>query len=169
MTNRKPQTPKQPESPKPDLAMQEASIPNPALQPFSVLIGHWETRGTHPYVPDTILHGCASFEWLEGGAFLLMRSEIDDPRFPKGIAIIGSDDVAEAFFMLTFDTRKVSRKYEVTLRDNIWKWWRNDPTFSQRFEATIVDDGQTIIAKGEMAKDGLPWEKDLALTYKRVE
>src|SRR5436190_24380787 len=97
-----------------------------------------------------------------------MRSEIDDTRLPKGIAIIGSDDSAEAFFMLTFDTRKVSRKYEVTLRDNIWKWWRNDPTFSQRFEATIGDDGNTIISKGEMAKEGSPWEKDLELTYKRV-
>ena len=61
-------------------AMQEASIPNPALKPFSVLIGNWNTIGTHLLIPDTILHGRTSFEWLEGGAFLMMRSEIDDPR-----------------------------------------------------------------------------------------
>jgi hypothetical protein len=150
-------------------SMQEASISNPALQPFSVLIGNWNTTGTHGLVPDTILQGRTSFEWLEGGAFLLMRSEIDDPRFPKGIAIIGSDDSEGEYYMLTFDERGVSRKYDVALHDNIWKWWRNAPGFYQRYEGSIVDSGNMIISKGELSKDGLSWEKDLDLTYKRVE
>jgi hypothetical protein len=150
-------------------SVQEASIPNPALQPFSVLIGNWNTTGTHGLVPDTTLHGRTSFEWLEGGAFLLMRSEIDDPRFPSGIAIIGSDDSEGEYYMLTFDERGVSRKYEVALRDNILKWWRNAPGFYQRYEGSIVDSGNMIISKGELSKDGLSWEKDLDLTYKRVE
>ena len=54
-------------------------------------------------------------------------------------------------------------------RDNIWKWWRNAPGFSQRYTGTIVDGGNTIIGKGELSKDGSTWEKDLDLTYKRVE
>jgi hypothetical protein len=150
-------------------SMQEASIPNPALEPFGVLIGHWNTTGTHALIPDTILHGRASFEWLEGGAFLLMRSEINEPDIPSGIAIIGSDDSAKEYFMLLFDERGVSRKYEVTLRGNVWKWWRNVPGFSQRYEGTIVDGGNTIIGKGELSKDSLSWEADLDLTYRRVE
>jgi len=150
-------------------SMQEASIPNPALKPFRVLIGNWSTTGTHAFIPDTILHGRTSFEWLENGAFLLMRSEIDEPGVPSGIAIIGSDDSTGEFFMLYFDERGVSRQYAVSLRDNIWRWWRNAPGFSQRYEGTIVDDGNTIIGKGELSKDGSSWEKDLDLTYKRVE
>ena len=150
-------------------SMREASIPNPALQPFSVLIGSWATTGTHGLVPDTILHGRTSFEWLEGGAFLMMRSQIDDPRFPTGIAILASDDSERGYYMLTFDERGVSRKYEMTLRDNLWKWWRNAPGFSQRYEGTIVDGGDTIIGKGELSKDGVTWEKDLDLTCTRVE
>jgi hypothetical protein len=150
-------------------SLHEASIPNPALEPFRVLIGSWNTTGTHGLVLDTILHGRTSFEWLEGGAFLMMRSEIDDPRFPSGIAIFGSDDSEKAYYMLTFDERGVSRKYEVTLRDNLWKWWRNAPGFFQRYEGTIVDGGNTIIGKGEVSKDGVSWEKDLDLTYKRAE
>lgn len=149
--------------------MQKASIPNPALKPFSILIGNWNTTGTHGLAPDTILHGRTSFEWLENGAFLMIRSEIDHPRFPSGIAILGSDDSEEEYYMLTFDERGVSRKYEVTLRDNLWKWWRNAPGFFQRYEGAIVDGGNTIIGKGELSKDGLSWEKDLNLTYKRVE
>lgn len=147
---------------------QRASIPNPALESFRALIGTWDTIGTHGLVSDTILHGRTSFEWLENGAFLIMRSEIDDPRFPQGIAIFGSDDTEEEHYMLTFDERGVSRKHEVTLRENIWKWWRNAPGFFQRYEGIIVDDGNTIIGKGELSKDGLSWEKDLNLTYKRV-
>jgi hypothetical protein len=148
---------------------QKASIPNPALEPFRVLIGNWNTTGTHGAVPDTILHGHASFEWLEGGAFLVMRSEIDDPRFPNTIAIFGSDDAEEEYYMLTFDERGVSRKYEVSLHDNIWKWWRSAPGFFQRYEGVIADDGNTIIGKGELSKDSSSWEKDLDLTYKRAE
>ncbi|HEX8230764.1 MAG TPA: hypothetical protein VF826_15820 [Chloroflexia bacterium] len=152
---------------------QEGFRPNPALEPFTVLIGRWNTTGTHGLVPDTILHGHTSFEWLENGAFLLMRSEIDDPRFPSAIAIIGSDggeDDAEAkYYMLTFDERGVSRNYEVTLHNNTWKWWRNAPGFFQRYEGLIAEDGNTLVGKGELSKDGISWEKDLDLTYKRAE
>ena len=148
---------------------QKASIPNPALEPFRPLIGNWNTTGTHGAVPDTILHGHVSFEWLEGGAFLMMRSEIDDPRFPQGIAILGSDDSEGEYYMLTFDERGVSRKHEVSLHEKIWKWWRNAPGFSQRYEAIISEDGNTIIGKGELSKDGVTWEKDLDLTYTRVK
>lgn len=146
---------------------QAAFLPNPSLQPFSILIGTWNTAGTHPLVPDTILHGRTSFEWLEQGAFLIQRSEIDDPRFPKGIAIIGSDDSEGEYYMLAFDERGVSRKYDMSLRDNTWKWWRNAPGFAQRYEGTIVDGGNTIVGKGELSKDGVSWEKDLDLTYTR--
>ena len=79
-------------------SMQEASIPNPALKPSSVLIGNWNTTGTHPLIPDTILHGRTWFEWLENGAFLMMCSEIDEPGVPSGIAIFGSDDSTEEYF-----------------------------------------------------------------------
>ena len=152
---------------------QQVSIANPALQPFTVLIGSWNTTGTHGQVPDTTLRGRTSFEWLENGAFLLMRSEIDDPRFPSAIAIFGSDDAEDdgeaKYYMLTFDERGVSRKYKVTLRNNIWQWWRNAPGFFQRYQGIIGDGGNTIVAKGELSKDGLSWEKDLDLTYKRSE
>lgn len=147
----------------------EASRPNPALKDFGLLVGNWKTTGTHGQVPDTTLHGHTSFEWLENGAFLMMRSEIDDPRFPSAIAILGSDDAEAECYMLTFDERGVSRKYEVTLSDNTWKWWRNAPGFFQRYEGIIDDGGNTITGKGELSKDGLSWEKDLDLTYERVE
>ncbi len=38
----------------------EASIPNPALTAFGVLVGAWNTVGTHPLVPGTTFHGIPS-------------------------------------------------------------------------------------------------------------
>ena len=150
-------------------SMQEASIPNPALEPFSLLIGNWNTTGTHRLIPDTILHGRASFEWLENGAFLIWRSEIDEPGIPSGLAIFGSDDATEAYFMLYFDERGVSRKYEATLHNNVWKFWRNAPGFSQRFTGTIGENGNTIIGVSELSEDGSTWQRDLELTYTRLK
>ena len=146
----------------------EAAIPNPALKPFSVLVGEWNTIGTHRLIPNTTLHGHTSFAWLEGGAFLIMHSEIEEPGIPSGIAVFGSDDVNGEYFMLYFDERGVSRKFEVTLRDNILKFWRNSPGFSQRFTGTFTDEGHTLIGVSELSEDDSTWKRDLELTYTRV-
>ncbi|MBE7171497.1 MAG: hypothetical protein INR73_12955 [Williamsia sp.] len=149
--------------------MHKAAIPNPALQPFAFLIGEWNTVGAHPLAPGTPLHGRSSFKWMEGGAFLSWYSEIDKEGFPAGIAIFGSDDTTREYFMLYFDERKISRKYNASFQDGILKWWRNAPEFSQRQTWTITDNGDTIIGKGELAKDGTTWEPDLDLTFKRIK
>ena len=150
-------------------SVNEATKRNSKLQPLSVLVGNWVTTGTHPQVPGKTFHGSTSFEWIEGGAFLVMRSQIDELEIPSGIAIFGTDDTTGECSMLYFDEREVSRRYEVSLANNVWKWWRNVPGFSQRFSGTISPDGRTIVARGELSRDGKNWEGDLALTYTRVD
>jgi hypothetical protein len=39
----------------------------------------------------------------------MMRSEIDEPGIPTGLAIIGNDDYRDEYFMLYFDEQGVSR------------------------------------------------------------
>lgn len=148
--------------------MHKAQIPNPALTEFSKLVGEWKTAGTHPALPNKILTGKASFSWIEGGAFLRWYSEMEDEGFPAGIAIFGSDDSTGQFFMLYFDERTVSRKYEVAVENNVVSWWRNTPDFSQRYSWTFADSGNTIISKGELCKDGTTWERDLDQTFTRI-
>jgi hypothetical protein len=152
-----------------DFVAKEAAKPNPALRPLSVLVGTWSTTGTHPLVPGTTFHGRTSFAWIEGGAFLMMHSQIDEPEIPSGIAVFGTDDATGECSMLYFDERGVSRRYEVSLQNNVWKWWRDDRKFSQRFTGTISGDGRTIVSSGELSRDGARWEPDLALTYTRVD
>ena len=148
----------------------KAAIPNPSLEAFRVLIGTWNTVGTHPLVPGVTLHGRASFEWIEGGAFLIWRSEIlDDPRFPSGIAVFGHDDAQEGCSIQYFDERRVSRIIQTTLSGNVWKTWRNAPGFSQRFTGTISEDGNTIVGVGELCEDDIHWKPDLSLTCTRAK
>jgi hypothetical protein len=149
-----------------DIIGAKANIPNPALKPFEVLIGEWKSTGLHPYFPDAELHGRVIFEWIEGGAFVLMHSEIDHPKFPDGIAIFGSDDGAQAYYMIYFDERGVSRKYDVMITETQLKWWRDDKHFSQRFTMDITKD--KLVTTGEMSREGGEWEKDLSQTYIKV-
>ncbi len=147
----------------------EAAIPNPALKTWGMLVGEWGTVGKHRLLPDTTVHGHATIAWLQGGAFLMMQSETEEEGFPSSIAIFGSDDTKEAYFMLSFDERGVSRKFDATLRDNVLKLWRNAPGFSQRFTGTLVDNGDTINAVWELSEDDSTWKRDLELTYTRVK
>jgi hypothetical protein len=147
----------------------EAAKPNPALESLGILIGTWSTTGTHPLVPGKTFHGRTSFSWLEQGAFVIMHSQIDEPEIPSAIAIFGTDDTTGECSMLYFDERGVSRRYEVSLRDNVWKWWRNAEGFSQRATGTIARDGRTIVSRGEYSRDGATWEPDLELTYTRMD
>ena len=146
----------------------EAQRPNPALEPLAALIGDWRTTGTHPLVPGTTFHGRTSFEWHEGGAFLRMRSEIEEPEIPSGVAIIGSDDAAGTFTMMYFDERDISRRYAVEVADGEVSWHRDEVAFAQRMVFRFASDGSRLEAHGTMSRDGGPWEDDLRLTYERV-
>ena len=140
---------------------------NPRLEPLEILLGSWTTTGSHPELSGA-LHGRASFEWLEGGAFLVMRTEIDEPGIPTAVAVIGSDDSADGYSMQYFDERGVSRLYQMSLRDGVWEWWRDAPAFNQRFRATIEEGGAVMVGRGTLSRDGSNWKPDLDLTFRRA-
>lgn len=145
-----------------------ASERNPILAPLKGLVGQWRTTGTHPYLSRRTLHGRASFEWIEGAAFLLMRTEMDAAEIPNGVAIFGADDQAGECFMLYFDERGVSRKYDVEIRTDGLVWTRNHPAFAQRFTLTMAADGRSMVGRGEMSREKAAWEPDLELVYARA-
>lgn len=151
----------------PKLIGPNACRPNPALQPLSFLIGEWSTTGTHPATPGEALPGKASFAWGEGGAFLVMRSQIDHEDFPDGIAIFASDNVLNRITLCWFDERGISRLCPVEVRDNAVSWHHDDPAFMQRVTITADATGTQMVSKGEMAKDGGMWSADLSQRFTR--
>lgn len=147
----------------------EAIIPNPRLAVFKPFLGTWTTVGHHSMMPGITLNGRASFEWHEGGAFLCVRTDVQEEGIPSAIALIGTDDDDTTFRMMYFDERKVSRQFEVTVDDKTLRWARNAPGFSQRYVLTISNDGNTMHGVSSLSKDDKTWEQDLEMEYTRVK
>jgi len=145
--------------------------PNPIFEYFAPLVGEWDTLGSHPLIPSA-LHGHSSFEWLEGQALLRWHSVFErageQPGPPQAVSVIGGDDTLEVYHMLYCDERGVSRIYETSLKDGIWRFWREAPGFSQRYTATFSADGNTIVGHGELSRDNSTWEQDLDVTYTKI-
>ena len=148
---------------------------NPVLARLDRLVGEWETEVRRD--GRTFGGGLVTFDWQEGGAFLVQRASVDDlsaaptawaenaPRWSEWV--IGLDDSDEEFTVLYADSRAVYRVYRMTLRDGVWTMWRDAPGFSQRFAGTF-DDRETIVATWEQSDDGVDWELDFDVTYERI-
>lgn len=145
---------------------------NPTLIDLEVLVGKWEIELSNAsFLPDaaTTIKSKAVFEWLENAAFLVMRMGDDPSKSQGAIWLIHRDESSSDYKVFYYDDRKVSRIYEMTFADQIWKLRRQSPGFSQRFEGRISSDGNTIAAKWEMSTDGQTWKHDFDVTYTRVK
>ncbi len=137
---------------------------DPVLEPFDALIGTWDTEATHPQF-DGVVPGSITFDWLEGGHFLVQRSRNEHDLFPDAISVIGAPEVGDGLVMEYFDSRGVRRTYGVSLEDGVWRWWRDAPGFDQRFTATLGED--RIEGLAELAEKPGEWKDDLEVVYRR--
>lgn len=144
-----------------------------AKPPLERLAGSWEFE---PLVDgQSAGRGRATFEWPDGGAFLVQRSEAEwtDPGWaenaPRTIqAVIGFDDTTGEVVQLYADDRGVFRVYRGTLTDEEWRLQRAAPEFHQRFIGVFRDGGRTIDARWESSPDGSAWELDFPIVYRRI-
>ena len=134
------------------------------LAPFDVLIGSWSTEAKHRLFDEVVL-GSTTFEWLEGGHFLVLRSRNDHELFPDAISVIGRPESGEGLVMEYFDSRGVRRTYGVALEDGVLRVWRDDPTFAQRSSATLGADG--FEARWQVAETPGTWKDDVRVVYRR--
>ena len=139
----------------------------PELEAYDRLVGTWDSIATHPSLPSVEVPGTADFAWLEGGHYLIGRSRNEHADFPDSLLVIGSG--GDGLVMHYYDSRGVERVYGTSLRDRVWRLWRDDPDFAQRFVGTFEDRGSTIVGLWEVAEDGGTWKPDLAITYRRTE
>ena len=137
---------------------------DPALEPFEALIGTWATEASHPMF-DAVVAGSMTFEWVEGGHFLVQRSHNDHESFPDAICVIGAPEAGEGLVLEYFDSRGVRRTYGVSLEDGVLRMWRDHPTFAQRFCATLGDD--CFEGQWQLARAPGDWQDDLKVSYRR--
>jgi hypothetical protein len=137
---------------------------DPMLAPFEALIGTWDTEATHPLV-DEVVRGSVTFEWLEGGRFLIQRSRNDHDLFPDAICVIGTPETGEGLVMEYFDSRGVRRTYGVSLDGGELRVWREHPGFDQRFSALLGPD--VFEGQWQLAETAGDWRDDLRMIYRR--
>ena len=137
------------------------------LDALDALVGRWDLESSLGPT-DGSVQAQASFEWLEGRTFLIQRWHIDLPDAPDGIAVIGYDEDQQSLLQHYFDSRGVSRVYEMSLRDGTWRLERSAPGFSQRYSGVFDASGDTIAGSWELSKDGKHWAHDFDLTYRRA-
>jgi hypothetical protein len=147
------------------------SIPNPALVGLEILVGEWSIEPSNvSSLPDAteFAKGQVRFDWQDGGAFLASHAENENKDFPDAIMVIGRDDSVQTYSVLYFDSRGVSRIYEMSFEAKTWKMWRNAPGFNQRFTGEFSADNKTITAHWDRSEDGVNWQLDFNLVYRRT-
>jgi hypothetical protein len=137
---------------------------DPALDAFDTLIGTWTTEAKHRLV-DEVVHGTVSWEWLEGGRFLIQRSRTDDERFPDGLFVIGPPEEGDGLVAEYFDSRGVRRTYHVTVEDGVLRMWREAPGFDQRMTSKLAPD--VYESEVEYAETPGEWKHDMKVIYRR--
>ena len=134
------------------------------LDGFDALIGTWDTEATHPLF-DGVVAGRLTFEWLEGGKFLIQRSSNEHELFPDAICVIGAPATGDGLVQEYFDSRGVRRTYGVSLEDGVLRFWGDFPEFAQRFAATLAPDA--FEGQWQLAETPGDWKDDLKVTYRR--
>jgi hypothetical protein len=149
--------------------MTDAAVPAAieALEPF---VGEWRMAADLALNPTDAPRASTTFEWLAGKRFLVQRWEVDFPGAPDGIAIIGIGPATGTYLQHYFDSRGVARLYDMAFAHGVWTLERSasEPDFSQRFTGHFSQDGDSIVGRWEIAKDGAGWSPDFTLTYRRV-
>ena len=135
-----------------------------ALSGLDVLVGDWKA-----IAPDVDAEGQTSFEWLEGGGFIIERSTVARPEFPNSISIIGATGPGGGLQQHYFDSRGVARIYEMTLEDGTWTLYREGPDWPQRYVGEFSDDGNAITGRWERGSEpGAPLQHDFDLNFSRL-
>jgi hypothetical protein len=115
---------------------------NPDLKGLDRLVGTWEVSGG--------AQGKATYEWMEGGFFLVQRVDLEQyGQRVKGIEIIGherpfgaepSQDIKSRFYDNTGNTLDYVYELEGDML-TIWGGERGSPAY---FKGTFSDDGDTV-------------------------
>lgn len=137
-----------------------------ALGRLEPLIGEWTLLATWP--SGETWPGTAAFAWHDSKAHVVLQASLEHPQAPDNISVIGCDAANGTYFMLYSDERVVCRVMEMSLGDGTWKLWREGKPFAQRFTASFSEDGNTILGRWEIAEDGVTYETDFDLVYRRV-
>lgn len=126
----------------------------------------------HPHFQS--IFGQTSFAWMDGDQFMIQRTNVDQPEFPSSVIVYDYDSNTDTYIQHYFDSRGVARLYKMSLKERNWELWRNQPDFStldfsQRFRGEFNESCDTIHSAWEKSFDGVHWEHDFKILYRKIK
>jgi hypothetical protein len=146
--------------------MHQQIRPAPGLEPLLPLVGKWHTEGQQldsPLGPASPFVAVETFEWLDGGAFLIHHVDGRFGRQPAAcIEIIGKGP-DRGFIAHTFYNDGNANTWQIEARgselqlNGKWAAGGGQP-FHVRYTMTFTDIGNTLEGKWEQSRDGQTWK-----------
>ena len=124
-------------------ATAETPTPNPDLKSLDSLVGTWAVSG-----PD--IDGQVTYEWMEGGFFLIQRVDlVHGGRKIKGIEIIGHErpfgaEPSEEIKSRYYDTMGETLDYQYEIEGDILTIWGGQKGSPAYYRGTFSADGDTV-------------------------
>jgi hypothetical protein len=118
--------------------------PHPELRCLDRLVGTWILDG-HEIGSDVEIHGQVTFEWLDGGFFLIRRVDLDYAgQQIKGLEVIGYEAIREAFTSHYFENTGNTFDYVWEVGDESLTVWTGYVGSSVFFRGTFSTDASAI-------------------------
>lgn len=110
------------------------SEPYPALRQLDPLVGNWGVTGS-------FLQGAVSFEWMEGGFFLVQRVDGEaGGRTIRGVEYIGFDEETQTLRSHYMDVHGSNFTYTWMVDGDIVRIWFGDKGSDNFFEGRFSSD-----------------------------
>jgi hypothetical protein len=144
--------------------------PNPALKSLDVMVGTWELESRESG-PAGEIQGRPTFEWMEGGFYLVQRVDLDYlGHRVVGVEYIGYDEDNEVLRSYFFSndgpfgpSGGIAPEYTSEVGDDTLTIWFEDVGSPVSFKGKFSDERNTITGR---------WERpggDYEATMTRVE
>jgi hypothetical protein len=143
-------------------ATQDAAAGLEGLRP---LVGKWHTEGRQlegPLGPASPFVAVETFEWLEGGHFLVHRLDGKFGARPAACVEIFGFNEARELYVHTFyndgntNTWQLEADAHTLTLNGTWSKGQG-PTFRLRYSAHVIEEGNTLEGKWEHSRDGHDW------------
>lgn len=111
--------------------------PYPALRQLDRLVGEWEVTGS-------FLQGVISFEWMEGGFFLVQRVDCEGGgRTIRGVEYIGFDEDTQTLRSHYMDVNGSNFTYTWMVEGDSVRIWFGDEGSDNFFTGHFSADGRS--------------------------
>lgn len=137
----------------------------PGLEALRPLVGKWHTEGKQfegPFGPASAFAAVETFEWLEGGHFLVHRMDGHFGARPAAcVDIWGLNDERQLFCQTYYNDGK-SNTWQVQASGHALtlngSWAKGTgPALRVRYTAQVIEEGNTLEGKWEHSRDGQEW------------